>query len=186
MNRTVSSVLRVVACAVVLVLCFVLESSLSIRISLFGAHFDLLPPLIAAISVCLGCPAGLVCGALGGMLHDASGTSVEGLMPLYYMLWGIAGGMVGERYRVRQLNTIVLLSVGMTVLLSLIRYLFYFQFVTESGLLVFVKGMILQAVLTAVLCPLVYWAVRHITGIGPQRLKKKEPRYRRRGGDGQA
>lgn len=184
MTRQQSRALRILACAVGMVLCFIVESSLSIRISVLGAHFDVLPPIIAAAAVCLGCPAGLVCGALAGLLYDVSGASIEGLFPLYYMIWGIFGGLVGEKYRVRQLNTIVLLSVGMTTLLSVIRCLFYFQFVTDTGVIFFIKGMVAQALLTVIVCPVVYWAVQRIAGMEPKRLKKKQPRHKRRHSDG--
>ncbi len=174
---------RVLACAVGIVLCFVVESSLSIRISVLGAHFDLLPPLVASAAVCLGSPAGMICGIVAGLMYDCSGAEVEGLYPLYYMCWGILGGLIGERHRVRQLNTIVILSIAMTVLLSLIRYLFYFQFVMDTSLIFVIKAIVASALLTMIVCPLVYWIVRAIAGDNPQRLKKKE-RHRRRNRDG--
>lgn len=175
--------LRVLACVVGIVVCFVLESSLSLRISVLGAHFDLLPPIVAAAGICLGSPAGIICGIVAGLMYDCSGAEVEGLYPLYFMCWGIFSGMIGERHRVRQLNMIIMLSIEMTVLLSLIRYLFYFQFVMDTSLIFVIKAIVASALLTMLVCPFVYLAVRAIAGGGPQRLKKRE-RHRRKDRDG--
>ncbi len=176
--------LRVLACMVGIVVCFVIESSLSIRISVLGAHFDLLPPIVASAAICLGSPAGILCGIVAGLMYDSSGAEIEGLYPLYYMCWGIIGGMLGERKRVRQLNMIIMLSIEMTALLSLLRYLFYFQFIVDTSLIFVVKAIVASALLTMLVCPFVYLAVRAIAGGGPQRLKKRE-RHRRKDRDGE-
>lgn len=184
MNQQRSRALRILACAVVLTLCFILESSLSLKISVFGAHFDFLPPIIASAAVCLGCPAGMVCGLLAGILYDASGMPVEGLLPIYYMVWGIIGGFVGERYRRRPMRCVLALSIGMTIVLSLIRCLFYFQFITTLAPLMFVKSVLTHTVMTAVLCPIVFVVIRRIAGKHPQRMKKTPRRVRREDGNG--
>jgi rod shape-determining protein MreD len=157
--------LRILLCAVILVFCFIVESSLGIRITVFGAHFDFLPPIIAASAVCLGCPAGLVCGFLAGMLYDAAGAGIEGLYPIYYMFCGILCGLMSET-RKRQTNRLlmtVFFGVGMPVLMSIIRYLFYFQFVAESGLSMVLQKLVAQAMLAAILCLPVYWVISHIS-----------------------
>ncbi len=179
MERQQSRAARILGCAVLLLLCYILESSLGLKIAVFGAHFDVLPAIVASAAVFLGCPAGLVCGLFAGMLYDAAGWPVQGLLPLYFMLWGIVGGFAGEHYRRRPLLSVVTLTVSMSALLSVIRYLFYFQFTTDIRLLTFVLHVLLQTVLCVVLCPLVFVFIRRIAGQQPKRMKKL-PRGRRR------
>lgn len=171
--------LRILLCAVVLVLCFIVESSLGIRVSVFGAHFDFLPPIVAATSLCLGCPAGLVCGTLAGILYDVSGANVEGLYPIYYMICGIFCGMLGESRNIQahRLRMTVVLSLGMYLLLAIVRYLFYFQFVVESGIPVLLRGLVIQSLLMALLCLPVFWLIARISGVSASRRRKQD--YRR-------
>ncbi|MDO5547575.1 MAG: rod shape-determining protein MreD [Eubacteriales bacterium] len=170
--------LRILLCAVIMVLCFVVESSLGIRISVFGAHFDFLPPLVAASALCLGCPAGLVCGTLAGLLYDVSGAGIQGLYPIYYMIFGIFCGLMGEsrHTQTHRLRRTILLALGMPMLLSVIRYLFYFQFISETGLPFVLQCLALQAILTVVLCLPVYWLITRISGVHGSRRKPDERR----------
>lgn len=174
-----SRALRILLCAVLMVLCFVAESSVGIRVSVFGAHIDFLPPIIAASALFLGCPAGLVCGVLAGALYDVSGVGVEGLYPIYYMIGGIACGLYGESqgWRRRPLRTTVIFAVCMPTALSIVRYLFYFQFVTESGLPFVLRGLAIQAALTALVTLPVYWLVSHISGARTRRSRREQMEY---------
>ena len=171
-----SRALRILLCAVLMVLCFVAESSVGIRVSVFGAHIDFLPSIIAASGLFLGCPAGMVCGMLAGMLYDISGVGVEGLYPIYYMIGGIACGLYGESqgWRRHPLRTAVIAAVGMPAALSIVRYLFYFQFVTESSLTAVLHSLLIQAALTALITLPVYWLVVRISGARRSRREQME------------
>lgn len=76
---------RVVCCILLLTLAYVLQSSLGVRVSIFGVHIDILPLIVAAVGIVMGSGAGLACGLFAGLLYDVAGTGVEGLYPLYYM-----------------------------------------------------------------------------------------------------
>lgn len=155
--------LRTVLCAVLLAAAYVLQTSLGLRISIFGAHIDLLPPLLAAVGVVMGSGAGMVCGLVTGVLYDISGSGVDGIYPLYYMIWGIGCGFAGERYRTRELRCTAVCAVGMLLVVALLRYLFQFQFY-GADILLFARGLLLRAALAAVCSPVMLWIVRRIGG----------------------
>lgn len=155
--------LRTVLCVALLAAAYVLQTSLGLHVSVFGTHIDLIPPLLAASGVVLGSGTGMVCGLAAGILYDISGSSVEGVYPLYYMVWGIACGFAGERYRTRELRCTLLCAVGMMAVIALLRYLFQLQFY-GADILLFARITLLQAALAAVCSPILLWIVRRIGG----------------------
>lgn len=163
MNQNLSASLRTAACVVLLMLAYVVQASLGLRVSILGIHIDLLPLIVAAAGITMGSGVGLVCGLAAGVLYDVSGGGVEGLYPLYYMICGIVCGELRERMHGYEAYGTMLCSVCSITILSVLRYLFYFQFVA-TGIWAFVRDMLLQAVLAAVLSPLVLAVVRIISG----------------------
>lgn len=169
MKHNLSACLRTVLCVLLLAAAYVLQASLGLRLSVFGVHIDLLPLIVSAAGMVMGSGMGLVCGLAAGILYDVSGTGVEGMYPLYYMIGGIACGFAGERFRGRETRGTMLCAVCMITILALLRYLFYFQF-GSTGILIFVRGMALQALLAVVLSPLVLFLVRKISGKKRRRI----------------
>lgn len=164
MNHNLSAVLRTVLCVLLMAVVYVLQAVFSLRFSIFGVHIDLLPLLVAAAGLVMGPGTGLVCGLAAGILYDVSGTLTEGLYPIYYMISGIGCGLLAVRYRGRETRCVMLCSVGMITVLSLLRYLFYFQFMGDTGFLIFAWDMAVRALLAVVLSPLVLAVVRRIGG----------------------
>lgn len=162
-QRNLSSVLRVALCIVLLLLAYVLQCSLGIRFSIFGVHIDLLPLIVAAVGIVMGSGAGFVCGFAAGLLYDASGSGVEGIYPLYYLICGILCGIAGERFHNRQIRGTMLCSAGVIVVLAAIRYLFLFQF-SNMGILIFARNIAVQLLLAIILSPVVLAVVRIVSG----------------------
>ena len=156
-------VFRTVLCVVLLAAAYVLQTSLGLRISIFGARLNLLPPFLAAAGVVLGSGTGMVCGLAVGILYDLSGSGVDGMYPLYYMVWGIVCGFWGEQYRTRELRCTLACAVGMMALLALLRYVFQLQFY-GADILLFARNISIQSALTAVCSPITLWIVRRIGG----------------------
>lgn len=164
MNQKVSDTLRTALCVLLLLAAYLLQSGLGLRLAVFGVHIDLLPLIVAAAGVLMGSGTGLVCGLAAGILYDVSGAGVEGIYPMYYMVWGIASGFAGSYYRGRETRAVMLCAVCMITALSLLRYLFYFQFVNDTGILIFARDMLARALLAVVLSPLALALVRRISG----------------------
>lgn len=168
MNQKLSAGLRTALCILLLALAYVLQTSLGLRISLFGMHIDLLPLVVAAAGIVMGPGAGLACGLAAGVLYDVSGAGIEGMYPFYYMICGIVCGLFRGRFNGREIRGTMLCSVCIITVLAVLRYLFYFQF-GSTGILPFVRDMVLQALLAVVFSPLVLVIVRRISG-------KKKPK----------
>lgn len=158
-----SPALRLVFCIVLLLVAYVLQRTLGARLSIFSAHIDLLPIIVAATGVLMGSGTGFVCGFVAGLLYDVSGIGIEGLYPLYYLICGIVCGGIGEYFHNRQIVGTMLCSAGMVLALAAIRYLFLFQF-NDMGILVFVRGLVVQLLLAIVLSPVVVAVMRIIYG----------------------
>lgn len=157
---------RVVLCILLLMLAYVVQSSLGVRISIFSVHIDILPLIVAAAGIVMGSGTGFVCGFFAGLLYDVAGTSVEGLYPLYYLICGIVCGQLGaNRFRHRQLRGTMLSVAGMIAALAAIRYLFSFQFGNISAWLLILRTG-LQIILALILSPIVLRIVRVISGQG--------------------
>lgn len=159
MKWSAAAVLRTVGCILMLVVAYLLQTSMGVRISIFGTHIDLMPAIVAAAGVMLGSGSGLACGLAAGILYDAAGTGVEGLYPLYYMICGIACGYLGVRFRGREKLCTALATVGTVELLSILRYLFYLQF-EGSDALIFLRSIIVQGILAAICSVPMLWLVR--------------------------
>ncbi len=155
---------RIVLCMLLLVLVYVVQSSLGVRISIFSVHIDILPLIVAAAGIVMGSGTGFVCGLFAGLLYDVAGTSVEGLYPLYYLIGGIVCGQLGaNRFRHRQLRGTMLCTAGMIAALAAIRYLFSFQFGNINAWLLITRTG-LQIILALILSPIVLYIVRAISG----------------------
>ena len=163
MNQKLSVGLRTALCIVLLALAYVVQTSLGLRISIFGVHIDLLPLIVAAAGIVMGPGAGLACGLAAGVLYDVSGAGIEGMYPLYYMICGIACGFFRGQFRGREIRGTMLCSVCTITLLAVLRYLFDFQF-GSTGILAFARDMVLQALLAVVFSPLVLVVVRAVSG----------------------
>lgn len=165
MKKQRSRALRALGCALLIILCFTIESSLSVRFSVLGQHVDLLPPMTAAAGILLGSPAGMLCGLVCGILYDAFGAQLEGLYPLFYMVCGIAAGVVAQSHpRWNRIALTAASSAVMSVVLSVLRFLFYYQFVLNVPLTAYLVKIVIQAVIAAIAALPAYAIVRLTAG----------------------
>lgn len=157
--KRLTPVLHTGLTAGLVLLVYVVQVSLRLRVGAF-AVIDLLPPLVVAAGCVLGSGAGMVCGLLAGLLHDVSGAGIEGIYPLYFMLCGILCGYLSEHHP-RARMRIALLCAACTVgIISVLRYLFYFQFVTQTGIAIFALHIARRMVVCMLLCPIAILLVR--------------------------
>lgn len=170
MNKKLAFILRMAALGVLIAVCFLLQTG--VHITVWGAHIDLLPAIAVCAGVVMGPSAGIVTGIMVGIAYDVAGVSVEGLYPLYYMLCGTAGGVIGRYLLGRTLSTAALVSLGSVGILSVLRYLFYFHFDTASGSYIYyLRGITAQLLLVTLIVPIAYLLVRLIAGTGKHRTK---------------
>ncbi len=165
MNKNLAFILRMIACGVLVAVCFVLQTSAGTHFTPFGAHIDLLPAIAVCAGVIMGPSAGMVVGILVGIAYDVAGVQVEGLYPIYYMLCGTTAGVVARYALGRTLSTAALVSLCSVGVLSILRYLFYFHFDTATASYIYyIRGITAQLLLMALLVPAAYLLVRLIAG----------------------
>ncbi len=173
--RRLTPMLHTGLTAALVLLAYIVQVSLRLRADAF-AVIDLLPPLVVAAGCVLGSGAGMVCGLLAGLLHDVSGAGIEGVYPLYFMLCGILSGYLSEHHPRARIRMALLCVACTASVLPAIRYLFYYQFVTQTGITVFALDIARRMAVCMLLCPVAIGIVRLLG-----RLCAWRPRRARRG-----
>ena len=125
-------VLKTICYLLFLVLVYVIETA-NMPLALFGFRIDLLPCIPAAIALMEGPFFGGMFGLLTGILYDVGFVGVDGLFPIYYMLFGIAAGAVSMRFLRRMFPSMLLLSTCGMLLIGMLRFGFS-SFHAGSGL----------------------------------------------------
>jgi len=129
---------------------------------LFGYHIDLLPCIPAAIALMEGPAWGGLFGLLTGVLYDTGFIGVDGLFPIYYLLFGILAGAVSLRFLRRMFPSMLLLSMCGMLVLSIIRYGFAMLLTDGMPFALVFQSMCGEILVAAVLSPLIYFPVRGI------------------------
>ena len=167
MKEKICRASKIILCMLLMIIACIFQSAFSAKMNVWGRHIDFLPMLTAVAGMTLGGTGGMVCGLTAGILYDVCGNAIEGIYPLYFMIWGIVCSSISTRIsRYRGVWTAVC-SLSMTAMWFLIRYLFYFQFETEASLWTFSKNALICCIVTFIFTPLLYhlfaWIAREKT-----------------------
>lgn len=117
------------AYALVMILCFVLQSARGTALSLWGGGINVLPYLVAAIALFDGPYAGGSFGFFAGLLLSLSSMVIEGLVAMAMGLFGIAFGQFGRMYLRQVLPSVLLGGLLYSIIHGLCRYIFYYALV---------------------------------------------------------
>lgn len=161
MLRERPPILKIVLYLLFLILVYVVETA-QIPLAVFGFRVDLLPCIPAAIALMEGPALGALFGLFTGILYDVGFIGVDGLFPIYYMLFGIAAGVVSMRFLRRMFPSMLLLSACGMLLIGMIRYGISVLLVSRAPFLLAFQAMCGEILVTAALSPLVYLPVRTI------------------------
>ena len=121
--------IRAVKCcayAMVLVLLHLLHTTLRLKIDLFGLTVTLTPFFLAAIALYEGPYMGAAFGFAAGLLADSAGMRLEGLMPVWYMLFFAAAGALSMRYFRRLWASCLIFGAVCTLVQNMLTYVFYY------------------------------------------------------------
>ena len=75
---------------------YALQSSLFGAWSIRGYHLDLLPAFVAAAALLDGPVEGVIMGVVVGLLYDLGFTGIDGLYPMFFVLFGMAAGAMSR------------------------------------------------------------------------------------------
>ena len=144
-----------------LLLVYVVETA-HIPLSLFGFHIDLLPCIPAAVALMEGPALGGLLGLFTGILYDVGFVGIDGLFPIYYMLFGIVAGIVSMRFLRRMFPSMLLLSTCGMLTIGLIRYGISVLLLSGAPFPLAFQAMCGETLVTVALSPLIYLPVRAI------------------------
>lgn len=155
-------IVKIVCYLLLTVLVYVIETAAGLP-RVRGFHIDLLPCLPAAAALFDGPVAGAAVGIVVGLLYDVGYAGAEGLLPVYYMLFGLAAGALSARFLGKMFPSMLLLtSCGMLVL-GVLRCCLALTLAAGMSLLLAFQSMCGQILVTALLSPLIYLPVRAIS-----------------------
>lgn len=131
---------------------------------------DLLPALVTAAALLGGPAEAAVVGLTVGICYDLSFTGVDGLYPLFFLLFGYAAGKLCQRLLTRNYISMLILTAFECVLLGLLRYLFSLMHAGASFLIV-LRQLAVGTVLTCLFCFIVYLPLRRLSGKSRKRSR---------------
>ncbi len=145
-----------------LLLCYILQSSYGVHLTLFSAHPNVLPFFVATLALYEGsaCAAGF--GFFAGILCDIPVTGADGLYPLFLMLFGLGAGWFAKRFMRQNLFSGILLGAAATVFTNLIEYLFYYALMYRAGWLTGLNIMWRELLCSIIFFPIPYFIIRQI------------------------
>ena len=142
---------------------YALQASLFGTWSIRGYHLDLLPALVTAAALLDGPMEGVVVGVTVGLLYDVGFIGVDGLYPLFFLLFGlIAGAMSRLTLSGSYVSMLIMTAVEMVVL-GLVRYFAYLLPQTGASFGLVLRQIVGGTLLTCVFRFVVYLPMRRIS-----------------------
>ena len=96
MQRELISIPKILLYIAFTVFLFVFQTSILGAHPLFGYHVDLLPAAVTAAALLDGPFEGAVVGLLAGVLFDVGLVGMDGIYPIWLMLYGLLGGLISR------------------------------------------------------------------------------------------
>ena len=147
MQRELISIPKMLLYALVTILVYVIQTTVFGAHPLFGYHVDLLPAAVTAAALLDGPVEGAVVGLLAGVLYDVGLVGMDGIYPIWFMLYGLLGGLI---------------SAFEMLLLGMLRY--FVQLMREGASFLLVLHQTVGGTLVAcMLCFIVYLPMRRIS-----------------------
>ena len=151
MQRELISIPKMLLYALVTVLVYVIQTSVFGAHPLFGYHVDLLPAAVTAAALL----DGAVVGLLAGVLYDVGLVGMDGIYPIYFMLYGLLGGLISRTALAGGFLSMVLMNAFEMLLLGMLRY--FVQLMREGASFLLVLHQTVGGTLVAcMLCFIVY------------------------------
>lgn len=131
-------------------------------LAVLGFRVDVLPCIPAAIALMEGPVMGAAFGLVTGLCYDAGTVGVDGLFPLYFMLFGLLAGWVSARYLRRMFPSMLLLSACGMLVIGLFRYGFSVMLFEGASFPLAFQSLCGEILLNLLLSPVIYLPARTI------------------------
>ena len=164
MQREQISIPRMVCYVLFSILIFTLQTSVLGGAPLFGFRVDLLPALVAAAALLNGPREAAIVGVAVGLLYDLGTVGLDGIYPLFFLLFGLAAGRISRLVFRSSYVSMMILTASETVILGLLRYMLSLSRLGASFLPV-LRQIVAGTLLTCLFCFIVYFPMRRLSAI---------------------
>lgn len=162
MQKEQPVVLKYVVYTIFLVLVYSIETA-NMPLKILGFRVDILPCIPAAVALMEGPVLGGFIGFMTGMLYDVGLIGVDGLFPIYYMLFGILAGALSMKFLRRMFPSMLLLSTCGMMVIGLLRYGLSLMLISKVPFPLAFQAMCGEILISIVLSPIVYFPIRNIS-----------------------
>lgn len=159
MQREQVSIPKIVLYAVLALVFYALQTSLFGTWSIRGFHIDLMPCFVAAAALLDGPMEGVIVGVIVGVLYDLGFVGIDGVYPIFFMLFGLIAGLLSRLTLSRNYVSMMMLTAGEMITLGLLRYFVYLLPQKGASFSLVLQQIIGGTLLACVLSFLVYWPI---------------------------
>ena len=165
MQRERISIPQIVLYLLLALILYVLQTSWFGTWSIRGYHLDLLPAIVAAAALLDGPVEGVILGVAVGLFYALGFIGVDGLYPLFFMLFGLVAGALSRLALSGSYVSMLLMTAFEMIVLGLIRYFVYLLPQAGASFLLVLQQIVGGTLLTCVFCFIVYFPMRKISRI---------------------
>lgn len=155
--------LKIILYIAVFILLFVLESANGMPVRVMGYRVDILPFAVASVALLDGPVEGASMGLFAGVLYDVAYRTADGLYPVFYLLVGLAAGLLGHRFLRRIYPSALVLGTASMLLLGLWRLAVAVLMRQTGDPLLFLQSVCGQTLVAAALSCIAYLPVRAVS-----------------------
>ena len=160
MQKDRTTTYKVISYTLLLLFLYLLETATGLNgVRLFGVRLALLFSVPAAVALMEDPAVGASIGLFTGILYDLSGSGIEGLLPLYFMVFAALAGGISGRYLRRIWPSHLLLTAGGMLILRGLQFLLAALIGTGYPMMPFLKSMYGEILAAVVLSPIIYLPV---------------------------
>lgn len=160
MQKDRTTTYKVMSYTILLLFLYLLETATGLNeVRLFGVRLDLLFSVPAAVALMEDPAIGAAIGLFTGILYDVAGSGVEGLLPLYFMIFAALAGGISGRYLRRIWPSHLLLTAGGMFILRGLQFVLSALIGAGYPMMPFLKSMYGEILAAVVLSPIIYLPV---------------------------
>ena len=164
---------RVVICAVIIIICYLLETTLFQELALASIIPNLLIVVTSSFGFMRGKKEGLIIGFACGLLKDILGGELLGFYAMIYMVIGYCNGFFRRVFYDEDIKLPIALIAASEFIYSLLIYVFMFMLQSDFHFLHYLGHIIIpELVYTLVVTLALYQVILHIN----RRLEEEEKR----------
>lgn len=159
---------------VIIILCFILQSTVFQVISLADVVPNLLLIVTVASGYMRGRVEGMVTGLFCGLLVDFTSGGVIGLCALFYLIVGYINGLCNKIYYRDDFTIPIILVAVSDFIYSFLYYTFEYLLRGKTDLFFYFRRIMLPQMVYTVLVSVLLYKLLHSLNVFLERLEKKE------------